>query len=160
MQTADYPEVPDDFGHWLAGFIDGEGSFWISKRGRGGYQVAFGLRVRADELPILEEILAITGIGQVYLHTPRPRTRQSPQARWLVVSRSDLQRLVELLDRFPLRAKKARDFVVWRQAVPFLTAIGPGGPPVGVRAAWEPIARLREELIAVRAYDEARTTQR
>lgn len=33
MPAADYPDVPPHFGHWLAGFIDGEGCFGIRKSG-------------------------------------------------------------------------------------------------------------------------------
>jgi hypothetical protein len=146
-------DIDPGFGNWLAGFIDGEGSFLILPRGRGGYAINFSLRLRSDERAILEECMEVTGLGNLTLY-PRPvrHPGQNPLLRWLICTKSDCRKLVEILDRFPLRAKKARDFAIWRQAVHLHAAIGPGGPPTGLRAAWEPIARLHDELKATRVY--------
>ena len=48
---------------------------------------------------------------------------------WYVTSKRDLARLVAYFDQFPLRAKKARDYVLWREAVAIYlkgTASSPG----------------------------------
>lgn len=123
MQSRHYPEVPPDFGHWLAGFIDGEGCFIINrKRQRCGVLCAhtrMSLRLRDDDEPILREIVAVTGLGHVIRVPQRGHDghNRKPQVWWHVGGIADSQRLVELLDRFPLRAKKARDYVIWREAV-------------------------------------------
>ena len=101
------------FGHWLAGFIDGEGSFGIRREGaargrRGGWSTSFSLAVRADERPTLEAIRAATGLGAI-------RAKRSvapgahPQACWEVAGLLDQARLIELLAAHPLRAKKRHD---------------------------------------------------
>jgi hypothetical protein len=149
-----YPDVPADFGHWLAGFIDGEGSFVISSNNLGGYRVCFGVHIRGDDRPVLEECVDRTGIGYLVDRSPSPgRVKENPTTGWSVVRKLDCQRLVEILDRYPLRAKKARDYAIWREAVDLHSRMRNGYPARGMTAlSWEPIARLRDELRSGRAY--------
>lgn len=148
----DYPEIDLAFGHWLAGFIDGEGCFTAHKRGpthkSGGYLVAFKIQLRADDLCILEEIQARTGLGRIHSY-PNTGSRSLPVAILSIGSKSDLARLVELLDAFPLRAKKARDYAIWREAVLDYTLI-----PTQHRTKrdWGRIPALADELRQVRSY--------
>jgi LAGLIDADG endonuclease len=140
----DYPRdlVTDEFGHWLAGFIAGEATFSFSTRRRGErleYTPRLGLRVRGDDRAILEEIRASTGVGTVWSVKKRTHT---DQAEWLVSSLPDCMKLVGLLDKYPLRAKKAEDFRVWREAVRELHA---GSAPRGGTR----MAELKAQLEAV-----------
>jgi hypothetical protein len=107
--------VDDSFGHWLAGFIDGEGCFLISGKREGRLACAACVKLRGDDRPILDEIVERTGIGSVR-HQPNTQ-RTHPQYAWLVNNKADCLALVALLDRFPLRAKKARDYAIWREGV-------------------------------------------
>lgn len=104
------------FGHWLAGFIDGEGHFQIAKNTqKTGYTCRFGLTVRADDERILTTIRDTLGFGTVYRYLPRQDVH--PATRWQVQSLRDCLALVEILRRYPMRAKKVRDFGIWAEAV-------------------------------------------
>lgn len=139
-----YPELPPDFGHWLAGFIDGEGCFSIQLggKGRGGPAPRFTLGLRDDDRSILEEIVRRTSIGKLYIETKRP------VVRWWVGRRSDLAALVRLLDAFPLRAKKLRDYAIWREAVVVYCEMQGYGDGNGDRGA--ALTEIAERLKAVR----------
>jgi hypothetical protein len=81
----------------------------------GTFQCRFSIGLRADDAPILHEIRARTGVG-ILVHSGRNSIQQE-QWRLEVNRKADGVRLVEIFDDFPLRAKKARDFAIWREAV-------------------------------------------
>lgn len=119
MQQREYPEIPDDFGYWLAGFIDGEGCFSISYNGarlNRSMRCQFRIALRSDDTLLLAECSRMTGLGTVYQQAAR-EGNANPSSMWHVAHKSDTARLIELLDRFPLRSKKARDYAIWREAV-------------------------------------------
>lgn len=109
------PEVGDAFGNWLAGFIDGEGCFFFHSRRKQFSPPQFQLKLRDDDRAILEECVSRTGLGRII--TTDRRGRSNPQIKWLISRCSDCRCLVEIIDRYPLRAKKKRDFEIWREAV-------------------------------------------
>ena len=162
MQHKQYPAVPDDFGHWLAGFIDGEGCFGITRKphidSRITYACLLGISLRDDDADILHEIQARTGCGNL---TFRPRRRTGgrnfdtkPGVHWNVHNRHDCMRIDELLTRFPLRAKKARDFAIWHEALRVWAQTVRGfSARGGVNVArWRRMAELKETLTRTRAY--------
>jgi|SRR5271166_1393193 len=105
----------DSFGYWLAGLIDGEGSFMIGKDKRGVWSNKFTLNLRADDRAILETIHQHLHIGSLYAMAPQGTAR--PQVRWQVFRHADCMELLNFLARHPLRTKKAHDLRVWREAV-------------------------------------------
>lgn len=118
----------DGFGHWLAGFIDGEGCFGIPPNNANGYMCRFSIGLRVDDRPVLEAIHRRLRIGGIY---DRPLTARAtamragtqPGVSWVVTDQRGCALLVQLLDRFPLRAKKAKDYAIWREAVITLGAM-------------------------------------
>lgn len=136
------------FGHWLAGLIDGEGSFNLAREGS-RFRPAFTLGLRGDDVAVIEEIEGTVGFGRIH-HTTG--TDHCPMVRWSVCSQADCLALVEMLDRCPLRSRKAVDYAIWRRAVQRWRAVvrtGAANPHVNA-AVWADIAILRAELDAVR----------
>lgn len=144
------------FGYWLAGFVDGEGCFIIAHKGprSGRLQCALRVQVRSDDLPILVEIRQRTGVGYIVTRGARP-TQPNPGVVWQVQNRADCLRLVEWFDRHPLRARKAQDYAIWREAVVTWAKVRRGGPaivPIN-EPYWQEMERLRSLMNAGRAYD-------
>lgn len=99
---------------WFAGFAAGESCFYFLKvRGGQLIQPRFTIGLRADDVPILAELR--DAFGGTLQH--EERAAQSPLCRWVVGRKDELPGLVEYFDRFPLRAKKATDYGIWREAV-------------------------------------------
>lgn len=87
--------VDRDFGNWLAGFIDGEGSFYITRdKKRRPYRARFSIALRSDDRPILEECKSKSGIGSIHDYkTPNGYY----VTRWMVQSYSDCEELARIL---------------------------------------------------------------
>lgn len=133
---------------WFAGFVDGEGCFWVARyQAAGGtpsYYPRFEVCLRVDDMPILEKLQAAFG-GRLYT-TGRPQWG-NPRAQWNVSTKRDVAGLVAYFDRFPLRAKKARDYAIWRQMVSIYIQRHGGGVDHDGR-----LAALREALLAGRSF--------
>jgi hypothetical protein len=124
---------------WFSGFAAGEGSFGLKPHARGA-QPRFTLELRDDDEMILRGLCAEFG-GAVSVS---PATgERCGMARWQVGNKESLVKLVAYFERFPLRARKQEDFVVWARAVAVYVADGYRSPG---------LVDLREELIAARRY--------
>jgi len=137
------------FCYWLAGLIDGEGCFTIKAHARGTHAPSFALKLRADELGTLTMIRRRTGIGTINREECEPH----PMVRWVVQDRAGCQRLCDLLDKYPLRAKKLADYWVWREAVCEWTS-RPRGNRWHGQADNTRMAALRTRLMDGRAYND------
>jgi len=136
------------FAYWLAGLIDGEGCFTIKAHTRGTHAPSFAIKLRADDIAVLEHARRTLGAGTV---TIERRAEGNDMARWVVGDKVGCQRLVDLLDKYPLRAKKRIDYWTWREAVCEWTGRGRGNRWHGA-ADNERMAALRERLMSGRAY--------
>lgn len=115
---------------WFSGFVDGEASFNITrvKPRPGTYEswtCDFRIKLRNDDRPLLEEIRAMLGCGNVsaknLAHNRANGGQDRDQAEWYVNRKSDLQRIIiPLLTDYPLRSKKRHDFAIWSEAVDVL----------------------------------------
>lgn len=146
---AGYPRISADLAAFLAGFIEGEASFLISKQARNtNHRCAFSLKVRADDKPLLVELAAATALGG--LTAVAARTTSHRQAEWRITAKSDCLRLCEILDRYPLRGRKSTDYAIWSAAVLWWT----GGRPTTTwrHRDWTPIAYLKQRLEQSRRY--------
>lgn len=125
----------DAFGHWLAGFSDGEACFGVykivSKNNRTGEPIylnghcTFVIRLRRDETPILLTIQSYFGCGKVYpVHQGKLQGKKKPQAVFCATTPDELVPIIAHFEKYPLRAKKRTDFDIWKQAVSIaITAI-------------------------------------
>ena len=104
---------------WVAGLIDGEGSFWVRQPNKSSsFACGMTLQLRADDREVLEEIRTFTGVGTIEDHNP-PSARNrgvAPSVKWVVRRKADVQALARLLDG-RMHSKKKRDFELWAEAV-------------------------------------------
>jgi site-specific DNA-methyltransferase (adenine-specific) len=134
------------FCYWLSGLIDGEGCFMIKQHTRGTHAPYFTLKMRADEEGVLKIIQRKFGHGTIAADTG-----VHPMRRWTVQDKAGCQALVDLLDKYPLRAKKKHDYWAWREAVIEWTG-RPRGNRWGGASDNEKMHSLRERLMSTRAY--------
>lgn len=117
--------VDRDFGNWIAGFIDGEGCFFIVKVSKrpGGFRPAFSLALRADDAAVVHQLHKALSLGNVHYYSASNGNRV---VRWSVQSRADCAALIDFLEGHQLRAKKKNDFDLWKQAVKLTTTLRTG----------------------------------
>lgn len=109
-------DLAPDFGFWLAGFIDGEGCFNCQPKSKtlNAVHTSMVVGLRADDFLILESCRDKTDLGALQYIQQRD---QIGRWCWVVASKPDCQSLVAILDRYPLRSKKRRDYEIWRKIV-------------------------------------------
>jgi hypothetical protein len=128
--------IPADLGHWVSGFVDGEGSFNVPirrARDRGmPWRVALSFNVSqiGEEAPRL--LQSVFGVGTV-------RGRGDGVFYFEVTTPSDLdERVFPFFEQHPLRTPKTRDLAVFRQ----ITALVQSGRHLTV-SGFEDILTLR-----------------
>jgi hypothetical protein len=147
--------IDDGFGNWLAGLIAAEGCFLvIASQEKRRYLCSFILQLRDDDTPILKEIHQTLQLG--YLHCCKARKGSNPGIIWTVCRKTECAALVELLSRYPLRARKAQDFEIWKQAVKAWT--DPDSLPEGV-SVWDTMRDLKAQIEEVRRYKPPASSQ-
>lgn len=126
--AASHPIIPfpsdvdrDRFGDWLSGFTDGEGCFVLALSHRPGGQpsiyACFSIKLRADDAAIIRHIQSYLQCG-IIAFSPRRTQSSKPQWGMYVTNWAHLATvIVPHFDRHPLRAKKAGDYVIWREGV-------------------------------------------
>jgi hypothetical protein len=116
----------DAFGHWMSGFVDGEGCFLLyfhrRKIDRRDYPRArFAIQLRFDDEPILGMIQSFLGCGAIHYNHSKSKLTRNIKA---YISVDDIVLLhnvvVKHFDDYPLRAKKRSDFLIWKEAVKLL----------------------------------------
>jgi hypothetical protein len=105
--------IPSDLGHWVAGFVDGEGSFNVPIRRERDRALpwrvglSFNVSQVGTEAPLL--LRSVFGAGTVrgrgdgvyYYEVTRPATLEA--------------RVFPFFERFPLRSPKARDLSIFQE---------------------------------------------
>ncbi|QQG45083.1 MAG: LAGLIDADG family homing endonuclease [Candidatus Sungiibacteriota bacterium] len=108
---------------YVSGFIDGEGSFSVGigkhktlKRGT-EVRCQFEIELRADDRKILDRICATLGCGKIY-DCSYERYGWYPHAKYKIGSTKDMEEfLFPFLDKYPLQAKKAKDYAFFKEVV-------------------------------------------
>jgi site-specific DNA-methyltransferase (adenine-specific) len=108
--------IDPSFGHWFAGFTDGEGCFRIHKVRDGDYyETHFNIKLRRDDRKVLQTIQNTLGFGRI--QDNKAEGNSEPTSSYIVDRKDDCLKLAEVFLRFPLRAKKQRDFYKWYEAL-------------------------------------------
>lgn len=148
-----YPTVDPADGAFLAGFIEGEASFNITRQPRGqNHRCLMSLAVRDDDELLLRGLQHAAGLGTIVRAPARGTSR--PQVAWNVSAKSDCARLVEILEVSPLRGRKSYEFAIWSAAVRWW--IG-ADPTVTIRNRdWAAMRYLKKQLQDRRTFDPSR----
>lgn len=109
--------------HYVAGFIDGEGSFSVSigknSEYRRGVQVRaeFEIELRADDHEILERVLITIGCGKIY-DCSYDRYGWYPHVKYKITGADDMNNyLFPFLDKYNLQAKKGEVYKLFKEIV-------------------------------------------
>ncbi len=150
--------LKDDY---IAGFIDGEGCFLISRKGHNGrpcFAITFHVAQRADNSLVLELMQEQIG-GYLNFEPPTPNQLKrlpghKPQYRLFVCNRRDVLRLIEYIDQHPLICKAA-EYQVWREAayLYYRHAPGHGGGRIVPKWLIEAMNGYKTEIERLRKYD-------
>lgn len=140
-----------DFAHWLSGFSDGEGCFRLRLCRMLGFSVSasFAIAVRDDDLPVIKLILRYFQVGTI--RNGEAYRKSKPICTFSVNNLHDLIKVVEHFDKFPLRAKKKKDYRIWREGVLLIRTVGlrkrqgRGRGPGGVGRGYHPKWLIREK---------------
>ena len=103
---------------WFSGLIDGEGSFniHVNKENR-SIQAHLRIGMREDEAEYIRDIHDMLRCGWIGRATLRnPRGNESDAYFIDFASDAVINIIIPLLDKYPLRMKKKRDYVFWREA--------------------------------------------
>lgn len=128
------PNRSSAFAHWLSGFSDGEACFHLKGYARKDeptlkFACAFQIGLRADDLAILQQIQRYFGCGVIRPFRTKSKHplnfKSKPRFYYNIDGvQNNLRAVVPHFDRYPLRSKKANDYVVWREAVIHLAEVG------------------------------------
>jgi len=110
----------DELGGYVSGLVDGEGWFAVSLKRKGEIvhcNPKFGMSLRKDDVGVLEFLRNYFGCGNINF-APRPNPQHSPTAIFCISGMYNvLWSVVPHFLRYPLRAKKAKDFTTWHEIV-------------------------------------------
>ena len=110
----------DELGGYVSGLVDGEGWFAVSLKRKGDVvhcNPKFGMLLRKDDIGILEFLRNYFGCGRINFR-PSQNPRHAPAAIFCVSGMYNvLWSVVPHFLRYPLRAKKSRDFTTWLEIV-------------------------------------------
>jgi len=109
--------------NYIAGFIDGEGSFSVSinrhKTLRSGIEIKpeFEMELRADDREILERIVITMGCGKIY-DCSYERYGWYPHVKLKITSAREMEeKFFPFLDKYPLQAKKKKTYKLFKKIV-------------------------------------------
>jgi hypothetical protein len=123
----------DAFGDFLPGFVDAEGSFQLAIRetGKGTRGVhcraIFSIALRDDDADLLRMIQSYFGEGSISSQDKREDPavpNRKPQVKLVIQDLTALAtKVIPFFDEHPLRAKKRRDYEIWREGVLLLAEV-------------------------------------
>jgi hypothetical protein len=101
---------------FIAGFLEGEATFWIGEQNAGqSYSCGLRTNVRADDQDLIEWLLALTGIGT--LRSVDARATSQPQIAWDLDRQDECVEVAHLLSRVGFHGRRAAELRIWVEAV-------------------------------------------
>ena len=150
--------IAAELGYRLAGVTDGEGHFGI-RTSRRGYSCYFVVKLRADDLILLERLREGTGLGTIsWIRVKQtPGRANNPAVMWRVQTKAECLELVSIFEEYPLWSSKAEEFPIWADAVrywhnPIWTEGRNSRGHYEQLIDWTPMELANERLRAIRAY--------
>lgn len=115
-----------ELGHYFAGLIDGEGSFSlviykekVRDKIRWRFSPRFKIKLKDDDYAILLRLKEELKCGELYRN--KELTKKKSYINCAVYSVSSIkackERITPYFEEHPLRALKAKTFVVWKEAI-------------------------------------------
>ncbi len=103
-------------GEYIAGLVDGEGCFYVNIHYFRKYpkaspqtQIHFYIKLREDDVVILEQVKRFFGFGHIYFQNEK-RSNHSPCYRYEISNRDELKKVLKFFDKHPLHSpKKIKD---------------------------------------------------
>ena len=103
---------------YITGFSEGEATFTYSRHGK-GLGLYFAIKIIAKDSKIIYQIRDFFGVGRIYDVRPRLPRRYSGFTKQAVYYRvtkiSDLERIVQHFDKYPLIGKKQASYQIWKK---------------------------------------------
>lgn len=106
---------------YIVGLTDGEGCFYVGvrypKEAHKTVRVEphFYIKLRGDDLPVLEEVKEAFGCGAIYYQNEK-RENHSACYRFEIDSLRDIrERLIPFFERYPLHSKKRKEFEIFKR---------------------------------------------
>lgn len=111
----------DYFGAWLSGFTDGEGCFGLMRASSKPTdpKTVFSIKLRRDDGAVLYLLQSFWQCGRIYLTENKSLVAGvNPSVTFSVGRLHDhLRVVIPHFEKYPLLAKKRRDFTIWKQGV-------------------------------------------
>jgi len=105
---------------YIVGLTDGEGCFYIGVRcPKGAHKTVrvephFYIKLRGDDLPLLEEVKQFFGCGAIYYQNEK-RQNHSACYRFEINALRDLKvKLIPFFEKYPLHSKKQKEFDIFK----------------------------------------------
>lgn len=141
--------ITNDFGLWFSGLFDGEGSFairhamynWYLPKRKNKHIKKYAQRVlgvslslRDDDGTAIKYIQQALG-GYIEHHIDHRKNRNiNPAYRWRITDNTTLVKIIiPLFNKYTLRTKKAREYIIWKPLVLERHILTMGGNCVGRR---------------------------
>lgn len=104
---------------YITGLCDGEATFTYSRTGLQSFVLYFAIKLGEKDKTTLEEIQAFFRVGKIYpvKYSNPEKAKEKSGFYYRVTKLSELERIINHFDRYPLKTQKAKNYQVWREMV-------------------------------------------
>jgi len=105
-------KVDTKFFDWLRGFVDGEGTWYISKKGN-AFVFSFQIHLHIYDKPLLDFICKTLGVGKVYI--------DNKSCIYMVSKLEEIKIIIDIFSKNPLNTTKYLNFLDFKEAFELYT---------------------------------------